>query len=451
MKSADYWRQRSEQVAKQQYDKADQYASDLDREYARSLKSIQEDIERFYLRYAINNEISLAETRKLLTGKELKEFKMTLEEFTAKAKDNADGRWTQELNNVYYRTRISRFEALQVQIRQQVEMLAASRQQGTGELLGGIYEDTYYQTLYELQKGTGFGVSFARIDKEGLETVLSTEFAGSNWSKRIWGDRDKLVNELRTKIAQSFIRGDTVEKAIRDVTDRMNVSRSYAERLVQTESAFFTGQATMAGYKASGVVQKYEILATLDSRTSTICRGMDGKVFALSEMEVSVNYPPFHARCRTTTVAAFDDEIDPGERIARDEEGNTYFVPGNITYEKWKQQILQQNGIILKGSYSDAYRKKLMDTYQYFKAAGFHMTEHSLNRVLGRIQQGRLPDVQTILDTMRNGKTYVEPDGTVVKFGNGVSVHFADDNFDVKSVVPNKKPKKDWREVDESN
>ncbi|WP_084213577.1 minor capsid protein [Thermicanus aegyptius] len=344
MKPAEYWRRRSEEVAARQFAKADAYQAELDREYARATEEIRRAIEVFYQRYAANSEVSMAEARRQLSGKELRQFKMTLEEFTAKAKDNADGRWTKQLNEVYYRVRVSRYEALLTEIQQQVEMLAGSRQQRTGELLGDVYEDTYYRTIYELQRGTGFGVTFAKIDRDTLETVLGTEFAGSNWSKRIWNDRDKLVTELRTKLAQAFIRGEPAERTVRDLAERMGVSLSNAERLVQTETAFFVGEATAAGYKESGVVQKYEYLATLDNRTTQICRSMDGRVFALSEREVGVNYPPLHVRCRSTVVPYFDDEIDHGERIARDERGDTYFVPGDITYERWYNMHVGEQG-----------------------------------------------------------------------------------------------------------
>lgn len=344
MRSAEYWKKRIEQVAGRQFAKADQYETELAKEYDRAISEIKRSVEMFYHRYAVNDGVSMADARRQLSGSELREFKLTLEEFTALAKDNADGRWTQLLNNVYYRTRVSRYESLQLQIRHHAEMLSGSKQRGMRGLLGDAYEDTYYRTLYELQRGTGVGASFARIDPEGLETILKTDFAGSNWSKRIWGDRDKLAEELRAKLAQSFIRGDSADRTIRDLTDRMNVSRSNAARLVQTETAFFVGQATMNGYKASGVVDRYEILATLDSRTSLICRGMDGKVFATSEMDVSVNYPPFHAHCRTTTVPFFDDEFDAGERIARHDDGTTYYVPGDMTYSDWKKSYVQNSG-----------------------------------------------------------------------------------------------------------
>ncbi len=341
MKPAEYWRLRSEQLALKQFNKADEYLNSLAREYERATSSIQESIELFYARYAKENEVSLADARKMLSSAERKKFKLSLEEFIAKAKDNADGRWTKQLNTIYYRTRISRFEALQIQIRQQVEILTGSRQEGAQGLLGGVYSDTYYRTLYEIQKGTGVGVNFAKLNDESLQKVLGAEFAGNNWSKRIWGDRDKLTNEIYTKLSQSFIRGDDVHKASKDIAERMGVSYSNAKRLVQTETAFFAEQATMEGYRQSGIVDRFEFLATLDMRTSEICRGMDGKVFKVSEQEVGVNCPPLHVHCRSTTVPYFEDEEDLGNRIARDQEGDVYYVPGDIDYKKWYNQYIE--------------------------------------------------------------------------------------------------------------
>ncbi|GIQ67449.1 phage head morphogenesis protein [Xylanibacillus composti] len=336
MKPKSYWQKRSGQIAARQHRKADGYEYELQREYERAQRTIQRDIEAFYGRYAKNNDISYAEAQRLLSSGELKEFKMSLEEFIDKAKNNADGRWTKQLNNVYYRTRVSRLEALQVQINQQIEILAGSKQVGVERLLGGAYEDTYYRTMYEIQRGTGIGASFARIDDKALEKVLGTKLDGRNWSQRIWDDRTKLRQELHTKLSQGFIRGDSVDRMSRELADRMRVSYNRARTLVQTETAFFAEQATMSSYEESGILDQYEVLVTLDDRTCPICGPLDGKVFRLSEIDVGVNYPPFHARCRCTTVPYFEDEIDVGERIARSADGDVYYVPGDITYEQWR-------------------------------------------------------------------------------------------------------------------
>lgn len=337
----EYWRRRSEQVALMQFEKADRYAERLLKEYQRAIRSIERDIERFYARYAVENQVTMAEARRLLTSDELREFRMTLEEFIEKAKNNVDGRWTRELNAAYYKARISRLEALLIQIRQEVEVLLGNAHAGTQELLAGIYEDTYYRTIYEVQRGVGVGVTFAKIDKPAIEKMIKTPWLGENYSERIWANRDKLVRELQTKLYQSFIRGDSVQQTAKDLAERMQVSYSSAERIIRTESSFVTHQATWEGYKASGLVERYEFLATLDSRTSEICRSMDGRVFRLSEKEVGVNYPPLHPNCRSTVVPYFDDEIDPAERIARDSDRGVYHVPGNMTYSEWYERYVR--------------------------------------------------------------------------------------------------------------
>src|SRR5690606_4344627 len=141
MRSREYWQKRSEQIAKLQYDKADEYVEKLLKEYQRAIRSIERDMESFFARYAVENKVTMDEARKLLSSDELAEFRMILDEFIEKAKNNIDGRWTKELNRIYYKTRVSRFEALLVQIRQQVEMLADYVQKGTKTLIQDVYED----------------------------------------------------------------------------------------------------------------------------------------------------------------------------------------------------------------------------------------------------------------------------------------------------------------------
>ncbi|MDE6658892.1 MAG: minor capsid protein, partial [Eubacterium sp.] len=49
-------------------------------------------------------------------------------------------------------------------------------------------------------------------------------------------------------------------------------------------------------------VEEYEICATLDSKTSDICREMDGKHFPMSEYELGKTAPPFHPFCRSLVI-----------------------------------------------------------------------------------------------------------------------------------------------------
>lgn len=338
MRSAEYWKKRIEAVANLQHRKTDEYiATTLKREYEAARRSIQRDIDVFYARFAKNNEISLSEARKHLSSDELDDFKMGLAEFTRLAKNNPDGRWTQKLNNASYKVRVSRLEALQLQIEAEIQRLNMAQNEQLTELLTGTYTDTYYRTMYEIQKGIGMGTNFAKLDNKTVERIVKTPWLEQNYSQRIWGDNARLVRQLETEITQAFIRGDGAKRTAEVIADRMGVGYRNAQRLVITEMAHMQSEATFKSYKESGVVQKYEFLASLDERTCDICGPMDGKIFTLAEKEVGVNYAPLHPRCRCDSVPYFDDEIDVGERAARGDDGKTYYVPGNMTYEQWEK------------------------------------------------------------------------------------------------------------------
>ncbi|MHB0944586.1 minor capsid protein [Paenibacillus sp. ALE1] len=343
MKSEEYWSKRMDALNEAQLSKGDAYVRKMEIEYAKANASIQKDIDVFHQRFAKNNEMSLAEARQVLKAGELKEFKWTVEDYIKAGRENAvDQRWMKELENASIRVRMTRLEALKLQMRQHVEVLTGKRQTGAKELMGDIYKDGYYHSVFELHKGTGLGATFSKLDKRQIEAVISKPWAadGSNFSARIWKDRDKLVHELQTVLTQGMIRGDTPDKMINALSDRMGVSRSAAARIIQTESAYFAGQSRMDAYKELGVEQ-YKFTATLDKRTSSICRHMDGEVFAVSEAEVGVNYPPLHAYCRSTTIPHYEDNVQ--ERVARDEDGKNQAVPGDMTYEQWEKEYIKPN------------------------------------------------------------------------------------------------------------
>lgn len=338
MKNRRYWEKRFENIAASGHIKADQYTEILAREYDKAYYSIQKDINNFYQRYATNNQITLSEARKLLGDSELKEFKMSIEEFIKNAKNNPDGLWTKELNNVYYRVRVSRLEALQIQMKHHIQTINMNQNTGMASLLGGIYQDTYYKTIFEVQKGLNFGVSFAKVDTKTIERILKTPWLETNYSQRIWTDNAKLTRYLQTELTQAIIRGDDHTKTARIIAERMGVGKRNAERLVRTEASHIQNEASFDAYRAGGVVQKYEYLATLDTKTSEICKALDGKTFTLAEKQVGVNFPPLHPNCRSTTVPYFDDD-EISERIARSGK-KIYYVPSDINYREWQKKYV---------------------------------------------------------------------------------------------------------------
>ncbi|MEK4854801.1 minor capsid protein [Paenibacillus sp. FSL H7-0756] len=339
MKSAAYWTGRMEQLNESLLNKGVPFTKAMQKEFRKAQIAIQTDVNNFYQRFADNNGlVSLSEAKRVLKAGELKEFKWSVEDYIARGKENAiDQRWMKELENASIRVRVTRLESIQLQMRQHIEEMSAKRLTGTTGLLGNVYKDGYYRSIFELEKGIGIGASFAKMDKRQLEAILSAPWApdGSNFSSRIWADRVRLNGELRNIFTQGLISGKTSKQMIKQLQDRLGVSYRAAERLILTESAYFAGQASLAGFRELGVEQ-YRYTATLDKRTSPTCRDLDGKVFDVSDAQPGVNFPPMHVYCRSTTIPHYDDNIK--ERVARDDDGKTYKVPEDIDYPEWEKK-----------------------------------------------------------------------------------------------------------------
>src|SRR5690606_23596229 len=131
-----------------------------------------------------------------------------------------------------------------------------------------------------------------------LTKVISKPWTadGLTFSNRIWRDKNLLLDTLHKELIQAFARGEGPQRLISVIQKKMNTSRSNAARLVQTEQAFFSASAQKDVFNELDV-EKYEIVATLDFKTSEICQSMDGKVFKQSDFETGVTANPFHPRC----------------------------------------------------------------------------------------------------------------------------------------------------------
>ena len=345
MNNGGYWQKRFELLEQAAHQQGVQCYADIEKQYRQAQKQLEGQIAAWYQRFASNNGVTLAEAKRMLNAKELAELKWDVNQYIQYGQENAiNGTWVKQLENASARFHISRLEALKLQTQQSIEVMFGNQLDSIDNTMRNVYKSGYYHTAYEIQKGVGVGWDFSALDDKQISKVINKPWAvdGKNFSERIWGNRQKLVNELNNTLTQNIILGKDPQKAIDEIARKMNTSKTNAGRLVMTEEAFFSSAAQKDCFTELDVEQ-FEIVATLDSHTSDICRGMDGKHFPMSEWKVGVTAPPFHVHCRSTTVPYFDDEFDAvGERAARNEEtGKTYFVPGNMTYKEWDKAFVQ--------------------------------------------------------------------------------------------------------------
>lgn len=342
MTNAEYWKQRFTQLEAAQNRKGATAYLEIEKQYKAAQNELEAQIARWYQRFADSNGISLAQAKQWLKGQDLAEFKWDVKEYIKYGKENAiNGAWMQELENASSKFHISRLEALQIQTQNSLETMFAQQMGTMKKALSDVYASGYYHTAYTVQQGFGLGWDIAGLDQAQIEKVLSKPWAvdGYNFSTRIWNSKTKLIGEVHNELSKNLLTGADPQKAIDSLAKKMGTSKSNAGRLVMTEQAYFSSAAQKDCFNDLDV-EEYEIVATLDSHTSDICRSLDGKVFKMSDYKPGVTAPPFHIYCRSTTAPHFKENFDAGERAARGADGKTYYVPDDVTYSEWKKAFV---------------------------------------------------------------------------------------------------------------
>lgn len=335
----DYWKKRQLETYKAGEMQVNQYYTKLEKAFNQTKRELQKAIGSFYFRYAEENGLSYAAAQVRLSKEELGE----LEDFITLAMDNI-GKYNQTVNNMSIKARITRYQALEAQIDALLRELYAIDYQTSGEkAMQEVYAESYYRTWYNIDQYKGFHAAFAQINPLDVEELLKYPFNGANFSARIWKQKEYLQTQLMESITTMMVQGKNPQTLASDFAKKMNTKKFDAYRLLHTESSFLINEATHAGYKEDGV-EKYQILATLDSKTCGICGDKDGDVYVVDKAVVGENMPPFHCFCRCTDVPYYDDmDLTDMARVARDPRtGKVYDVPADMTYKEWKTRFIKE-------------------------------------------------------------------------------------------------------------
>ncbi len=335
-----YWKERQEEMYKAGEMRVNQYFTRLEKAFNQAKRELQKTIEAFYFHYAEENGLSYAEAQKRLNAAELGD----LQDYIDLVMQNI-GKYNQTVNNLSVKARVTRYQALEAQIDAILRQLYAVDYEAMAEqTMQEVYEESYYRTWYNIDQYRGFHAAFVQVEPRAIQTLLEYPFNGAAFSSRLWKQKDHLQTQLMEAVTTMMIQGKHPKTLTADFAKKMNSKKFDAYRLLHTESSFLMSEATHAGYKEDRV-GKYQILATLDSKTCGLCGDLDGNVYEVGKEVVGVNMPPFHPLCRCTDTPYYDDmDRTDMTRAARDPEtGKTYKVPADMTYNEWHAQYIEQN------------------------------------------------------------------------------------------------------------
>ena len=481
----DYWKNRFIKSTKDVFDSDEEYVKEIFKIYEKAIEDLDSEI--FKLLNSME-DVSMAEAKKLLNKYEIRSFKSGLDEFRKASKGFISPNIEQELDIVSRRVRISRLQAMQVSMKSKVATLLNEEQKKLFAHLSNKFTSSYYKDLYELQIITGYK-NINSLSKDFVNNILNTYWTsdGENFSDRIWKRKDKLLNTLDTELRQGLITGKRPDEITKVISDKLEVSKSNAKRLVLTESSAVHSQSRKVMYERMGV-EKYEVVATLDLRTSDICRKLDGKVFDVKDYERGVTAPPFHVYCRSTTVPYYNDDIQAeieNTRMARDPETGKSIRVEKLTYNEWYDKyVLEYNDkkeyenivsilgykvvenvekykdikynnseryeqinrevntmqmIYNHNSFSDKFKERVKDIYYEFRSYGYELNMHGAERFIKRLNKNEFTKDE-ILDVLNKDFNMRQiSDERPVKFYNNIQAIYSNNGIEIHNAIRRKK------------
>ena len=261
-----------------------------------------------------------------------------------------------------------------------------------------------------------FDVTLTRASLEAIvtNTMIDGALIGTWWNEKpeVYRQRfEKSFNKAMQRIELGLVKGESVGELIRAVRGTrtepaiLDAAKHEAAALIRTSVMQVAQTVRRALYDANAdVLQGLQVVATLDARTTPLCRALDGTQYNLDGTPMNGGRPlppgpPFHWNCRSTLIPIFKpySELDGNgdlsrkkqDAIERMDKGTRASmngqVPAKMNYEDWlKSQDEETQKEILGEARWELWRKGVIGMADMIHQNGRPLTIEELKRKISR-------------------------------------------------------------------
>jgi SPP1 gp7 family putative phage head morphogenesis protein len=340
-----YWQDYATELIESAESMATEIAKGLKIKFRDAEKSIVSAIREFYGRFSDDDGMTITSARKRLIISELREIKNEIRAMINESKSlRLRESHIKYLQKAFKRSFMARLDWLMIIIRHEIEKLYMSHVDVFKTGLHDSYLDSYYFTIFNINKAIGVDREFYSPTEEDVENTILSGFAGMNYEDKISSNMSYSYSalELLIQIAlASSLTSSTISSQINDAIFGKGKAKGHGGyfyrtiKLAQNEFNQIANEAAYDAYKESDI-NKYFFIAVLDNRTTNTCRNLDGQIFKMSERIDGVNFPPILSPphpCRSTTAPYLENK--DMERIANEYDGN--IMSDNMSFNEWKK------------------------------------------------------------------------------------------------------------------
>lgn len=335
--SKKYWEDRAAGRMVSYTAKAESAADTLGKAYYATARYLQGEANDVFNAFTDKFELSIAEAETMLKNAPNKSMFEQMKTALATCTDEQKKQQLETLlSSPAYAHRIGRLNDLDSKISDMCSRLASAEIGVDTEHLGNIIQNAYMQTVFDVTKGADYRAAFDLIPESRVKAILSTNWSGQMLSQRVWDNTNALADGLKHDMLVGIMAGKSEQHMADDIMNRCGVGAFEARRLVRTETTCVANMAELYGYKELDI-DEYEFSACLDSRTSDLCRELDGKVFKRNSAQSGVNLPPMHPFCRSTTLPVLPSEEDLDKELA----GLGDEIGADVDFDEWERNLQQ--------------------------------------------------------------------------------------------------------------
>lgn len=197
------------------------------------------------------------------------------------------------------------------------------------KVLQDVAESKYYKDAYLMSIGIDFKLNM--LTPEQIEKVVNGTIEGKRWSTRLHTNKKKLEKDLKKEL-KKFLNGDTsVNNITKNIKKKYNMNAYNSKRLIDTEVCRVQAQSNELFAEEHGVMKQI-FTATLDKKTSNVCRNLDGQTFDINDKNKPI--PPLHPSCRSCLINLPSNDWKPKLRM---DNVIKEYVPFQ-TYKEWAKE-----------------------------------------------------------------------------------------------------------------
>lgn len=446
---SDYWQKRAIKAEKKVNDGAKQLEDVVVRAYRQAQDYITKQVAKLFTRTKQQTGLDEDEAKRMLNQTvpvtELVELRRLAKDVS---NPELQKQAKQRLTGLALKHRITRAEDLKAKAYISAKQVADVQLEKQTSFYIDTIDEAYKEAsaesiIRDAQPSVKKGHEFKQLSTKSVENILDSHWKGSNYSKRLWGDTEALAKRLEELFTVEALTGMSEFKMAQAIASEFDRSINVSRRLIRTEANYMANQGKLKAWQTRGI-ERYQIIAILDLRTSEICQHQDHKVYLVEDAEVGVTMPPFHPWCRSI-IAYYSERLANTPRKAIDPiTGKTVDIKGDATYNDWMDKLkdlhsddeiekMKQKTINLKKDTNDLSRMKsvlgasspqILEQYQELKYnGGSEWTKLKDNYfVKSRLKDGRFGSVINsekqsphIKSTVSKGKSYFEDDVDVQK------------------------------------